>query len=376
MKSQLHFVLGAGVYPYLTGGMEIFNYYLIQTLCDNFKISYTSYFRLNYKEAKFKRCLPIRPTKYFFPIQLFFHLLFARKVKCVIFSFSSAHVIVWRLYNLICRILHKKYVTVIHYGNVTPSNDIETYKRFFCDAEIVIAVSEDIKKNYDFKYGINCKVIYPLVPFSEAKIDKQTLRNKYHIPNGPHVICMIGSLKNMKNPDTIIEALKLFSPEELKQFNPYIVYAGNGASREYLKKKAAEYKLENRISFLGNIPKEKVKDIYKLSDYYLIASDFEGTSVSLLEAMFNRKPIIASRVPGIVNTIREGKECQMFTVKNAAELKECLIQYIQQPQLAKDLSLKAYEHYLYNYNYDNVVAEYIKILNPLESQYENNSNHL
>ena len=167
----------------------------------------------------------------------------------------------------------------------------------------------------------------------------------------------------MKNPETIIEALKLFSSEELKLFNPHIVYAGDGASREYLKKKAAEYKLENRISFLGNIPKEKVKDIYKLSDYYLIASDFEGTSVSLLEAMFNRKPIIASRVSGIVNTIREGKDCLMFTVKNAAELKGCLIKYIQQPQLAKDLSSNAYEHYLCNYNYYNVVAEYIEILN-------------
>ena len=363
MKSQIHFVLGAGVYPYLTGGMEIFNYYLIQTLHNNFKISYTSYFRLNYEGVKFKRCLPIKPTKYLFPIQLFFHLLFTRKVKCVLFSYSAAHAIVWRSYNLICRALHKKYIAVIHYGDVTPSKDIETYKRFFRDAEIVIAVSEDIKKNYDSKYGINCKVIYPLVPFSEAEMDKQTLRNKYHIPTAPHVICMIGSLKDMKNPETIIEALKLFSSEELKLYNPHIVYAGDGASREYLKKKAAEYKLENRISFLGNIPKEKVKDIYKLSDYYLIASDFEGTSVSLLEAMFNRKPIIASRVSGIVNTIREGKDCLMFTVKNAAELKGCLIKYIQQPQLAKDLSSNAYEHYLCNYNYDNVVAEYIEILN-------------
>ena len=167
MKSQIHFVLGAGVYPYLTGGMEIFNYYLIQTLHNNFKISYTSYFRLNYEGVKFKRCLPIKPTKYLFPIQLFFHLLFTRKVKCVLFSYSAAHAIVWRSYNLICRALHKKYIAVIHYGDVTPSKDIETYKRFFRDAEIVIAVSEDIKKNYDSKYGINCKVIYPLVPFSE-----------------------------------------------------------------------------------------------------------------------------------------------------------------------------------------------------------------
>ena len=89
MKSQIHFVLGAGVYPYLTGGMEIFNYYLIQTLHNNFKISYTSYFRLNYEGVKFKRCLPIKPTKYLFPIQLFFHLLFKSQMR-TFFIFGSS----------------------------------------------------------------------------------------------------------------------------------------------------------------------------------------------------------------------------------------------------------------------------------------------
>lgn len=68
---RIHFVLGAGTYPHLTGGMEIFNYYLIQSLKDKFNISYTASHSLDIPDTKQIRSYKIRPTKYIFPIQLF-----------------------------------------------------------------------------------------------------------------------------------------------------------------------------------------------------------------------------------------------------------------------------------------------------------------
>lgn len=360
---RIHFVLGAGTYPHITGGMEIFNYYLIQSLKDKFNISYTASHSLDIPDTKQIRSYKIRPTKYIFPIQLFFHLLFAKDARKVVFSYSASHAILWNLYHKICKLLNRKYYAVIHYGELPPKGQEEVYRRFFNNAEVVVAVSEDIKRNYDAKYGINCKVIYPLVPFSIAKLSKEDLKRKFQIPIKSNVICMVGSLKGMKNPDTIIEAIKLFTEEEKKNYSPYIVFAGDGVSMDSLKQKVIECGLENCVTFLGNVPKEKVNEVYKLSDYYLIASDFEGTSISLLEAMFNRKAIITSRVPGIVNTITEGKECLMYDVKNATQLRQCLLSYLQHPELANKLSSKAYDRYLHDYNYDNVVAEYTKIFN-------------
>ena len=68
---RIHFVLGAGTYPHITGGMEIFNYYLIQSLKDKFNISYTASHSLDIPDTKQIRSYKIRPTKYIFPIQLF-----------------------------------------------------------------------------------------------------------------------------------------------------------------------------------------------------------------------------------------------------------------------------------------------------------------
>ena len=42
---------------------------------------------------------------------------------------------------------------------------------------------------------------------------------------------MVGSLKEMKNPDTLLQSLLLFNNIELKQYNPYIVYAGDGQKK-------------------------------------------------------------------------------------------------------------------------------------------------
>lgn len=362
MNTKIHFVLGGGTYPHLTGGMEIFNYYLIQALRGKFDISYTAYQSLAVDNIQFKKCFYLRPIKYFFPLQFFIHLLFSKDIRKVVFSYSAAHWIVWHLYRTTCRVLNRKYYVVIHYGDATPNGHEENYYRFFRDAEVVIAVSEDIKKNYDKKYDIHCKVLYPLVPFSYSPLTKENLRMKYQVPSGANVVSMIGSLKGMKNPETVIGALSLFTPEEMQRYRPHIVYAGAGSSMEKLKQMAFDYGVEKCVTFLGNIPKEKTCDIYKLSDIYLIASDFEGTSVSLLEAMFNRKPIITSRVPGIVNTICEGSECLMYTVKDAVGLKKCLLDYMSQAGLSDRLSSNAYEHYLCNYDYENVVSAYSEFL--------------
>lgn len=52
---RIHFVLGAGTYPHITGGMEVFNYYLIQSLKDKFNISYTANHRLDIPVTKLAR---------------------------------------------------------------------------------------------------------------------------------------------------------------------------------------------------------------------------------------------------------------------------------------------------------------------------------
>lgn len=362
-KTKLHFILGNGIYPDKVGGMEIFNYYFIDSIKDRFDISYQATNKLGFEGAKWVKTYNIKPEKLFAPLQVIFYLLFHPSIKKVLISFSEAHWLIWYLYTLINTLLGREYYVVIHFGKSVPEEKPQIYKKFFHKAKNVIAVSHDIKKNYDSKYGINCEVIYPLVPFSTNCEPKEILRLEYGIPAKANVICMVGSIKAMKHPETILEAVSKFTKEEISKYCPHVVYAGSGNMMQVLKNKAAEYGLSENVHFLGFVPKEKVNRIFKMSDIYIIASDFEGTSVSLLEAMYNKMPIIASNAPGINDMVKNEKSALLFKTEDADEVKKHITTIIDNPELAKIISEGAFKEYEAKYSYEEIIDNYTKIFN-------------
>lgn len=362
-NKEVFFMIGSGVYPEVVGGMEVFNYYLIEGLAEmGCKVSYLSTSEYAHKKGHHLKYWKLRPTKYLAPLQLFICLLFHPSFKKVVISYSSAHWVLWYLYMASVRLLHREYIVVAHYGDKPPQSKYKVYSRFFSKASTVVVVSDDIKKNYDSFFGIDCKVIYPLVPFSKSEKAKSDIRLEYDIPTDACVISMVGSIKPMKNPDTILRALASFSEEEIVRYNPYVVYAGKGESVGELKGLAQQLGLSDRVKFLGFVPKEKVNEIMKLSDLYLIASDFEGTSVSLTEAMFNGLPILASRAPGIVNTVNENTDCLMFETKNVRELKEKLILLLSNSALRAELSNQVVKSFEAKYDFQRTLDAYCSIL--------------
>lgn len=359
---KIHFVLGDGTYPDHIGGMEIFNYYLIKELQKDYAISYSAYKRLNFPGPTLHRFLKIKPTKVSFPVQLFFYLLF-HPGRTLIFSYSAAHWLVWYLYTLVARILRLDYIVVIHYGKEPPATHQKVYQNFFQQAKHVVAVSENIKKEYDEQFHLNCTIIFPLVPFKKNETPKNELRRRYGIPADAFVVCMVGTIKEMKNPQTVVEALAKLPTDIINRHNPHIVYAGTGPGVNHLKEIIAHLGLQERCHLLGFVPKEQTDEVYALSDAYVIASDFEGTSVSLLEAMFNGLPVIASRAPGITNTISEDEECLMFQPRNSDELKTQLLAIMTNPTHAEEKGKAARSRYKRDYDFHNVIKSYMKIIN-------------
>lgn len=354
------FEIGGGIYPTKVGGMEIFNYYFIRELANIEDVSYTSYGSYDHHKGKYIRSHYIRPTKYLSPIQLGFNILFHRP-DVVIISYSEAHSIMWHLYNKVLNVLKIPYIVVIHHGKVPGRDGFERYNSFFNDAKCVVAVSDDIKRNYDNLFGIDCIVIPPLVPFDNVTDRKESLFEKYGLPSTGTLIGMVGTIKGMKNPDTLIKAIAAMTHEELREYNPYAVFAGSGPMIDDLKKLSRDLNISDRVRFLGFVPKEQVGEIMKCLDYYVIASDYEGTSVSLLEAMFNKKPILASNVIGINDTVSEN-ECVFFEVKQHIDLKDKLVTLFADKAKTQFFAENAYKRYMQTYDYSIMLNKYIEIL--------------
>ena len=362
MRKKAIFVLGYRMYPDVTGGMEIFNYQLIRSLQEEMDISYICGRDLGFGKARCLLLRPWRPQKFLLPLQVFRHLLRHREIRSVVFSYSEASSLIWLQYAWITRLLHLRSTVVIHFGNPSAGARNGALKAFFRSAAQVIAVSEDIKRNYDAAFGVDCRVVPPTIPFLPSQEDRAALRDAWGIAPDRFVICMAGSLKGMKNPDTVLECLARMTPEENATLRPFLLLAGDGPMRSALERSVEEAGLQDRVRFLGQLPQDRIRDVLEASDCYVSASDFEGTSLSLMEAMSHRLPIVASDVPGLRDMIRDGRNGLLFVRRDPESLRDCLLRIHADPALARLLGENAARDFEQDYGFDRVRRTYLDLL--------------
>ena len=354
------FVLGYEMYPDITGGMEVFNYHLIETLQEDAVVWYCCGRDLGFPSAHHLLIRGTRPQKILIPLQVFFHLCRHREINSVVFSYSEASWVVWWLYTLITKFLHLKSTIVIHFGNPFTGSSRRILKAFFHSAANVIAVSEDIKRNYDAAFGLDCRVLYPAIPFRTSCSDSMALRKKWGIGSDSFVISMVGSLKDMKNPDTLLNAISGLSRQEVGRMQPVVLYAGDGPMMDSLESQASS--IDAQVVFLGRLPHERIADVMACSDCYVIASDFEGTSLSLMEAMFNGVPIVASDVPGLNDMILDGINGLLFPLRNPVELMKCILRLFSDPVLSRKMGENAIRTFHERYDFRTIADHYLELI--------------
>ena len=100
--------------------------------------------------------------------------------------------------------------------------------------------------------------------------------------------------EKQKKLTRIIEATRLLNDENL---NFRVIFVGDGHDHELYVKMIKEYKLEDRIIILG--AKENPYPYIKLSDAFILTSDYEGYPVVFLEALTLNKPIITTDISDV-----------------------------------------------------------------------------
>ena len=86
--------------------------------------------------------------------------------------------------------------------------------------------------------------------------------------------------------------------------------------------------LEARVSFLGFVPHDVLPMYLSASDIFIRPSRSEGMGNSFIEAMAAGKPVIATRVGGIVDFLRDGETglfCEVGNPKSIAQKVEKLM---------------------------------------------------
>lgn len=134
-------------------------------------------------------------------------------------------------------------------------------------------------------------------------------------------IVSVGRLEKQKNFELLIKAFTLL-PAELDEYTLHIF--GEGNERENLTKLIQNLKLESKVFLEGNV-KNIAERIYKAT-LFVLASDYEGMSNALMEAMSCGLPCISTdcRGGGARALIKSGENGYLVNCNDIMELSECM----------------------------------------------------
>ena len=169
------------------------------------------------------------------------------------------------------------------------------------------ALREEILKSLRKGKHIDVKVLLNNIPSipSPPLQDIPRTRAKYGIPEDAKVLVTAGVLNQGKNIEVLINSLP-----RIEMKNLHLLIVGDGSTeadfqyRDFLKARAKELKVEERVIFTGWLEKEELWKIYLASDLFILPSLSEGMPNAMLEALGSGLPCMGSNIPGIKDILQ------------------------------------------------------------------------
>ena len=179
----------------------------------------------------------------------------------------------------------------------------------------VICISKQVKNYFQSKipYSKKYSVIYygfsskDFKSSPDIKNKINILKNKYRIQKNDIVLTNIARHVKQKSLDVLLKAHAIYLK---KQKNTKLILVGRGPETKYLNNLALKLNTNQNIIWIDSY--ENIKDIYLLSDIFVLPSDYEGLGLVLLEAMSSKIPIIASNTSAIPEIIKNNKNGLLF----------------------------------------------------------------
>lgn len=134
----------------------------------------------------------------------------------------------------------------------------------------------------------------------------------------------IGRIMKAKGIEELFEAIKIIKPK-----HPKVQFDIIGGTEENYLEQIKELEKLNFIKYHGK--QEDVHSFIKKSHATILPSYHEGLSNVLLETASSGRPVLASKVPGCIETFDEGITGLGFEARNVDSLVEIITKFIHLP---------------------------------------------
>ncbi len=235
-----------------------------------------------------------------------------------------------------------------------PIGDSWLTRRAYTRASSVASVAADVARIVQaFDERIRSCVIHS--SSSGLPVDPVTARSIRERFPGKWIIGNVGALDNaQKGQEYIIEVAR-----RLKTSHPdfQFLLVGGGDDETMLRELAGN--LDN-VSFTGWV--DNVGDYLAAFDLFILPSNKEGIGGILLDAMDRALPIIASRVGGLPEIVRDGDNGILIEPRSPDQLQQAILRLHDDPDLRRALGARGRE-FARDFTADAMAEKYLELYN-------------
>jgi glycosyltransferase involved in cell wall biosynthesis len=120
-----------------------------------------------------------------------------------------------------------------------------------------------------------------------------------------------------------------------------LLVAGDGDERSRLGRDADELGIEDRVRFLGALPRGRIVELFAAADAAVLSSSWENFPHTVVEALAAGTPVLATETGGVAEVVQDGENGLLVPVGDSAALARALRRFVADAALRERLRASA-----------------------------------
>jgi glycogen(starch) synthase len=192
------------------------------------------------------------------------------------------------------------------------------------EADWITCVSASLRRPLDRELphlSARISVIYNSLPAAH--------RRATPVPVDPPRLLMLGRLAPEKGFDLGVQA---FARVAAVRPEVRLWIAGDGPERARLLAMVAELKLERQVEFLGEVDPGRVPEVLDAATVVVMPSRQEGLPLVAVESLWHGRPLVATAVDGLPETLDHDRTGLLVEPENPAALAGAVLSLLDRPE--------------------------------------------
>ena len=230
----------------------------------------------------------------------------------------------------------KPYVLTTHGSDIIRSVKSPVWRfllpKILNRATMINPVSQDLADHL-----VSLGVPQDKIVIATLGVDTEFFSFKPRKPDGsPWRLLCTRRLGKIYSHETILKACAILKQKGIA-FE--MTFAAGGLIQDEIMQLAEQLQLNDNVKFMLGYQNSQLPELLHTHDFFISASLWDGTSISLLEAMATGIFPIVSRIPANTVLLEEDKTAFMFTCEDADELAKKILYAMENPTLIENAAV-------------------------------------